>query len=568
MRIFLGRRWRRWIRLSLLFLCFYLIWNIVRDMLPVKDNVDNSWMNERKVFDHWGKDDVDLNWMPNLLAKRTQEIPVVVVEEHYEVLKYWFQAADLGVIPRSKNILIHIDSHVDGAVPVDTDNLPLFRYPSSRQEIYNMMQRNDMFIVTAALTGLIDHVIWVWPSWDTTNHDAENNHLIINVEMGFIEIRIQEQINRHKMDLCACWRIQGIDNDENVDASWECHRRNFSEIEAENGPDIERSQCQIHSKGMIEIMGEMVAAAELRKLKISDLNSGFILDIDEDFYGCWSDTFALQEAGIEKKDITLISDLITDLLFGLTAHEEHLANEFYSSLLHLVVKLKSHSCEIKGLEQSKKKNCLTNVEVSNYFIENIPTIIKFLQENGGDAVLRLPDPKHCGLYLQSLLLFFQNFSIKQLKVLADLGICFIVSPSSLYFQNVEKFHVCQGSNSPNNTVVTFHLPTELEIATRTVSLGKILSSLYKRPSLVTVCRSVRDGYTPKQFFSVIESNVLQSVASTFRGVQFENIYFDTNLLGGKSGWPHHSKSWTHRFIQYLSLNGMSDLLSSLVNINN
>ncbi|CAG5129942.1 unnamed protein product [Candidula unifasciata] len=558
LRMILGRRWKRWVRLMLLLLCLFLIWEYAQDLLPSFDNMDNSGVKIRKVFDHWGKDETDINWLPTLLAKRTQEIPLVVVEEHYEVLKYWFQAADLGIIPLSKNILIHIDGHVDGAIPFDTDSLPVFRYPQSRQEIHNMMQRNDMFIVIAALTGFVNHVIWIWPSWDVDNHDgAEQNHLTLDIEMGYIEITVPEEMNRHKLDLCACWRPQesdkGTKTNKGIEASWECHRRNFSEIEAQDGPRVRREQCKIHSTGVLEIMGEAVAEKELKKVKLSGQNSGLILDVDEDFFGCWSDMITMEEVGINRKDITLISDIVADLLFSLTAEEEQLADGVYTSLVHFVIRLKARSCDTTNGFQSINKDCLTDIEVSNYLIENIPNIIMFLQNNVGDAVLRFTDPKQVGFYLQSLLLVLNSLSVKQLKVLADLGICFNMSPSSLYFGNNGQFQVCYGDNIPNNTMVTFHLPTEEEIITRTVSLKKILSSLFQRPDLVTVCRSVRDGYTPKQFFNIIESNVLQSIALTYRSVQYENVHFDTSLLGGKIGWSHRSNTLGHRLLQYLSL---------------
>ncbi|BFZ02774.1 hypothetical protein BsWGS_05812 [Bradybaena similaris] len=554
----LGRRWKRWLRLALLLLCLFFIWEYAQDLLPAYVRPGNSEVKIRRIYDHWGKDETDVNWLPTLLAKRTQEIPVVVVEEHYEVLKYWFQAADLGIIPMSKNILIHIDGHVDGAVPFDTDSLPIFRYPKSRQEIHNMMQRNDVFIVTAALTGFVDRVIWVWPGWDVDNHEeAEKNHLVIDVEMGYIEIKVQEEIGRHKLDLCACWRLRDSDRyvntNKGIEALWECHRRNFTEMDVENGPEIHKEQCQIHSRGVFEMMGEAAAAKELQKVKVSGQNSGVILDIDEDFFGCWSDMITMEEAGIHRKDITLISDIVADLFFGLTAEEEQLADEVYSSLVHLVISLKARGCEMTNGFRSIKKDCLTDIDMSNYLIENVPNIITFLKNNIEDAVLRLGDPKQAGFYLQNVLLFFQSFTVKQLKILADLGICFNLSPSSRYFEDDGELQVCHGLNVPNSTEVTFYLPTEEEIITQTGSLQKIIGSLFQSPNLVTVCRSVRDGYTPKQFFNIIESNLLQSIALTYRSVHYENIHFDTSLLGGRVGWPHRSHSLGHRLLQYLSL---------------
>lgn len=84
LRVVIGRRWKRWLRLSLLLFCLCMIWVFVRDLLQSRNHAANSDEDTRRIYDHWGPDDTDLNWLPRLLAKRSQEIPVVVVEEHYE----------------------------------------------------------------------------------------------------------------------------------------------------------------------------------------------------------------------------------------------------------------------------------------------------------------------------------------------------------------------------------------------------------------------------------------------------------------------------------------------------
>lgn len=411
---------------------------------------------------------------------------------------------------------------------------------------------------TSVLTGLVNHVIWVWPNWDWDKLNlTEQDHLVYDVEIGYMEIKVLEEIGRHRLDLCACWKLRETHGKEKTD-SWECHRRNFTVTDPEDGPDIDRFSCQFHSKAVLEIVSESAAVSQLRKIKPSDQNTGLILDIDEDFYGCWSDMIPLEEAGIQRKDVDILSDFVAELFCCHTANEEQLANEFYSSLVYLVINLKSQSCAMKHQHQGERRNCLTDVEVSNHLIENIPSMLDFLRSVNSEIILCKKDTKISGFYLQALLMSFQDFSVKQLKLLAKLGICFTVSPTSRYFQTEGEFHICHGENMPNRTLVSFHLPADLEIMTQTTNLRKIFRSFFQKPNLVTVCRSVRDGYTPKQFFSIIEPNVLQSVAYSFRSVQFENIHFDSNLLGGKFGWSHHPHGWNHKLLQYLSLQEVSD----------
>ncbi|CAL1541924.1 unnamed protein product [Lymnaea stagnalis] len=558
------RKWQRYLRWCIALAALFVLWQVIHHFSQINTLDLSLDRYGKKQPDHWGSTNEDIDWLPGLVKSRSQEIPIVVVEEHYEVLKYWFQAADLGLISKSRNVLIHVDGHVDGAVPYDTENIPWFHYPNSRQEIYNMMQRNDMFIVAAVLTGFVDHVIWVWPQWDRQNHDSDWSHVIIDVQMGYTKVKVDTEMTGYKNDLCSCWKIRELEesNREKTpqDSLWECHRRNFSEVEAEKGPQISKLDCMIHATAVLEVMSEAVATVELPKIYPASSSAGVILDIDEDFYGCWSDMIPLQKSGMAEKSVELLSDLIADVLCADTAREEVVADMFYTALVNMVINLKSESCEVIGQQlRDQNKHCKTSLEVSNYIIENIPTLLGYLKKEGHEILLCHEEEKLQGLYLQSMMQLLLNFSMKELRLLSDLGICFKVSPSSRYFAQGGLLHVCMGENTPARTKVSFHLPSEVEITTQTVSLRKIITAVFKKPDLVTICRSVRDGYTPKQFHQVIESNILTSISHIYRSAHVENAHYDTNLLGGRLGWAQRSRIWTEKLLKYVSLNRFNDL---------
>ncbi|KAJ8318456.1 hypothetical protein KUTeg_003547 [Tegillarca granosa] len=82
----------------------------------------------------------------DLLFKNTS-LNAYVVEEHHEVLQYWFEAARRKIIPDSGNTLIHIDGHSDMGLPFFYYEFPYFRAPKDRKDIHFMMQRNDIFII-------------------------------------------------------------------------------------------------------------------------------------------------------------------------------------------------------------------------------------------------------------------------------------------------------------------------------------------------------------------------------------------------------------------------------------
>lgn len=409
----------------------------------------------------------------------------------------------------------------------------------------------------AAITGLLSHVIWVWPQWDSINHDPADDHLVIDLKMGYTRVKVDTGMTSHVNDLCACWKIRDSTDLEfkKVESQgWECHRKNFTETEAEDAPEIDHSECLIQALGVMEVMGEASAAKWLRQLRPSSVNSGLILDIDEDFFGCWSDMFPLQKVEITEDNVGFLSDSVKDLFCAQTAKEESLVDMFYRAVINFIVTLKSKSCEVIGEFVGKKgKPCLTSVAISNYIIENIPTLIQFFKEFGNDHIFCYEDLKVIGLYLQTLMTILQDLTIPQLQSLSELGLCFHTSPSSRYFYSSPHLHICLGENTPKNTKVTFHLPSENEIKSQTANLQKILSSLFKSPNIVTVSRSVRDGYTPKIFSAQIEASILGKIAQVFRRVNRENILFDSNLLGGKLGWNNRSMSWNQQLLEYLSL---------------
>ena len=104
---------------------------------------------------------------------------------------------------------------------------------------------------------------------------------------------------------------------------------------------------------------------------------------------------------------------------------------------------------------------------------------------------------------------------------------------------VPSFGVCTGQTAPDNDVITHHVPTRQEIVRQTDKLKKILSYL-PQPKHVTVCRSFRDGYTPKEFFSQIERNILTSIQNSFHS--YRTVHYDVNLLGGPEGWFSRNNS--------------------------
>jgi hypothetical protein len=145
-------------------------------------------------------------------------------------------------------------------------------------------------------------------------------------------------------------------------------------------------------------------------------------------------------------------------------------------------------------------------------------------------------------FAHSLVTKIATYSIKQIRALQETGFCSHTSTKTFRTdQSTPRFGICKGSNTPQDTAVLEHTPTLTELATRSVLLKGLLKKLTDHSvKLVTVSRSVRDGYTPRQFFERIEANVLNGLNESFHG-QID-LHYDRELLGGKPGWPARHKA--------------------------
>ena len=135
-----------------------------------------------------------------------------------------------------------------------------------------------------------------------------------------------------------------------------------------------------------------------------------------------------------------------------------------------------------------------------------------------------------------ILIVLHKLSTKHLELLLRIGFCMDSSPVSYEPHSrtgSSNFTVCHGFTGPNNDLITRHIPTRREIEQQTLKLHKILS-LIPKPNHVTVCRSFRDGYVPKDFFPQIERNILSSIQNVF--ANFSTVHYDRHLLGGPQGW--------------------------------
>ncbi|KAK3091948.1 hypothetical protein FSP39_023926 [Pinctada imbricata] len=468
----------------------------------------------------------------DVIEQRHLDIPpmeVYVVEEHHEVIPYWFEAANRNLIPKEGNTLIHIDGHSDMAPPMYFKRFPFFKSPRGKGDYKYLMQENDMFIISAAITGLINKVVWVWPEWDKQNHGVTSTFSKLEIGWTLLQKNGSKPTRR---EFCICGPT------ESVDPKIECKRltrdemENSSSDEDENeGIPMKKEDCHIQKAIILEDVHEKDAAKMLFKSSSYLRGGGMILDIDEDFYGCTYAIRPLLDAGISEESIEIMDDFIGELFCPKNASEEFRADRLLVQILDHLLQLR---CLKNGKEASGSSCFYANTLVT------LRSIIKrkIFDDNSNLLCKKLGKDSLEATVANQLLFLFTKLSNKQNKVLQDVGFCFTTTPHTFDLTSDSKFQICHGANTPNDTAVIEHKTNVTEVISRTHTLEKIISIVKKsNPAFVTVCRSVRDGYTPRDLFPKIENDVITSIRKQFDSVK---VVYDKELLGGRKGWPNRS----------------------------
>lgn len=471
-----------------------------------------------------------VNNLKSLQGTKEIFIPVFVVEEHFEVLKHWFDAVKTGAVPSSGNTLLHIDGHSDGAIPPALSIVPQFRAPRNHTEVVNMMQSNDVFIAAAALAGLIQRYIWVWPAWDFEEHRNESDHEIIEVQVGWRTFYPQN--GKPVRQLCGCARPKPSQKNPGSNSEWVCRDHDDDSIEPNAGPIISSYRCTVEMNGTVEMVSETKAVRLLQEGGWITTEDSLLLDIDEDYYGCESSGMPLYSAGLTESIIDTLSDLLGKFLCVRSVRQEYLADFFFHTVIQTILDLKKNECSIAH----PHVNCLTYFQLDKALIEMIPHFVSSLQADKYNVLLCMTEEKMNFIMMQVILRLLEDLNVAQLQALDYVGVCLRTAPTNYFFEE-NSLHVCHGPNTPNHTDVTFHVPTEAENKERTVLLKQMLSLLPRQPSAVTVCRSVRDGYTPWRYFASLEDAVFSTLQNVFSDIGEKSFHFDENLLGGKGGWP-------------------------------
>src|SRR4029079_8225824 len=93
-------------------------------------------------------------------------------------------------------------------------------------------------------------------------------------------------------------------------------------------------------------------------------------------------------------------------------------------------------------------------------------------------------------------------------------------------------------NNDDNPLSRSASDNPYEVNRRLHALEVALRNEKTTPVLVTICRSMRDGYTNPHLWKQIESGILELLGKSYGKL---DVVYDRNLMGGVLGLGHHAR---------------------------
>lgn len=366
------------------------------------------------------------------------------------------------------------------------------------------------------MAGLINRMIWVWPEWDRVNHEAD--YEMFSVQVGWTMANVSDSPYLHKT-FCMCQK-----SEEKV----ECIYPSDSEEKGVEEVYIKPEDCHTKKVVLVENIHELKAIEFLKQNDWINESESILLDIDEDFFGCSYVIKPLLDTNVSIDTIREIEENLRRIICPKSTFQETQTNKIILKILSLMIRQKSCQAEIKDTTKCKDSNLNLKPEV--HLIDLLTNAFKLKETNicvynGRQIKIQI--------FVKRFVKGLSRLTIEQLRIMHQIGFCSTTTPKTLHYFGPPEFGLCYGANTPLETAVVEFNPTAGDIKKRSGILRDIIQNMRQySPQFVTLCRSVRDGYTPRQFFSTIENEILTTLEKTFRNV---NLTYDRDLLDGKEG---------------------------------
>ena len=390
------------------------------------------------------------------------------------------------------------------------------------------------------MAGLYHEVIWIVPDWivkTTTKMRAESG-VVSSIELGY-----------YRSDELPPSQANSEEDDREVIGFCDCSRENDRlrcfRVSEEGGPwnesddtEEEKSGREIdpfHCTGRIRLNATLVTVSDaIKMLAATDLGnfkSDILLDIDEDYFGVELPWQKLTDAGIGSFELRYVDAAVRNLICARTGADETQASFDMRAFVEMYLRYCRFS---RGAAQS---TCASDArDLAATLVDNF--VLKSRQEK--------PD-LYCAGNIDQLLVdvlqvvrALNELTREQVVAILHIGFCFSESPKSFGFlSDVEEgFIVCHGANDPPESYTPTFTPSPEQFEADTRQLGELLD-LLPPPKVVTIARSVRDGFTPRSLAPTIEEFLIARLTSQdarlrdsrrrFK-VAFDSDLFNTSAL--------------------------------------
>ena len=516
--------------------------------------------------------------------QQQQSIQLNIIEDHQDALNYWLQAIDANIIQPNKGIvtIIHIDAHNDMAFPIAKSVRLLSNIRIDKQKPKNHNKtfssytmptlENDEFIYAAAMLGIQLRVIYVQPRWNMV-HQRISNKLItphitkVTIGTAVSPIEVGKKLKKGTAtksstdamdDLnCICFLLTHIDG--MVDSSSLGNKTNCQSIEEEE-QNIQLQICTHFIQSM-----EVIVVNDLDVLATSfdtnnkdktnaflnilngykDVGGGIILDIDLDYFG-----------SVEKiQPMVPYMDKVTRVISN--------ALGICDNQIELTLKTifnKPETLEIIALDQ------MIRTVVQNLLVVHVADGGRDIVDSQEDldntvSIVSSYFQQHfqCTLTEKNVIDFvavLNDGSKAELIALDRYGICFRENEVTPCFEQGEVDQedtndawTRDGRTDPSLDVQERHQQKET-VAKRIRDFSRVLNSFVNvfqmKPNVITLCRSVRDGYVYLEQWKDMEENVMHVLDQLFEKKKDQEKIeivkkYDSRLWGGKGGWVNRNR---------------------------
>ena len=291
------------------------------------------------------------------------------------------------------------------------------------------------------MSGLISRVIYIFPSW---NKAEEPDYYKDTVGLGYFMYKEKPGAPAEPY-FCEC---HSAFEDS-------CIYMNFSIPVDSPEVKLPPEDCQIKTTYISEHIVEDLAAQKLLSGLWVKKNETYILDIDEDYFGCESGAMPLVKGGISWKLVEIIDNKLGSIICPRSIDHEELADIMLKESIETLMGNCFHEGSTNACSNTFDKVYKVTLEVVLRYFKDTPSMFCALND------LQVKSD------WKDIAFVFHHMTKKHLYILLQTGFCLNTSPASYgFFQGRGHVEVCHGSNTPNETIVFLHTPKQKEIDSR------------------------------------------------------------------------------------------------------